>query len=88
MKWIDKSPVKGQQRTVRKFLFMAMQIGSEVRWLETAQWVEEFGYASQIENRRTIEAMKLRGESDIPPPRPDPISRTGPQWVPLYWQNN
>jgi len=35
-------PQIGQQRTIRKFLFTATQIGTEVRWLEFAKIVQQY----------------------------------------------
>lgn len=87
MKWLDNAPEKGQRRNVRRFLWKPLQIGGEVRWLETAEWEEEFGYRSQIEARRISERMQRAGERDCIPMRPDPISRTGPQWVPVFWHD-
>lgn len=35
-------PVKGDRRTVKKFIWFPKTIDLETRWLEKAQWCEEF----------------------------------------------
>ena len=43
MKWkYESSPVHGQERIVRRFLLWPKYIGGQARWLETAEWLQEF----------------------------------------------
>ena len=41
MRW--NIPVCGERRTVTKFLWFPLKINKEVRWLEKATYVEEYG---------------------------------------------
>ena len=36
-------PVQGEQRKRKEFLLLPRTIGRETRWLETAEWIEEYG---------------------------------------------
>lgn len=36
MRWIEKQPVVGEKRIIRKFLLFPLLIEDEVRWLEYA----------------------------------------------------
>ena len=40
MRWRD--PVKNEVRRKKAFLFFPLRLGNETRWLEVAEWEEEF----------------------------------------------
>lgn len=43
MRWYEPpKPSHKESRTITKFLFFPMTIGSETRWLETATWFEVY----------------------------------------------
>lgn len=46
MRWFEKEPKKrpeiGSKRINKGFLFFSLKIGKETRWLEHAEWMEEY----------------------------------------------
>lgn len=44
MRFIIDNPEVGDKRVKTKFLWFPKKIGTEIRWLETATWVEVFVY--------------------------------------------
>lgn len=52
MKWkteIELKPFLGEKRIIKKFLWLPVCIGDEVRWLEKAEILQKYNYTEKPE---------------------------------------
>lgn len=78
MKW--NNPQRGDRRTRRAFLIFPKTIGSVTKWLETAEWEEEWfrfgrqsGESPDWDPIRWTEDPRVPTIAEMRPPPPPPL---------------